>query len=304
MKVKDILIETPFSYNKKQGRVTVGARYDENGKYTGSSPGSRTVVGPIDVMPIVKDMPEWKRMNELMKFVSTDRELKNGTLHFAARNHSGVHVFVYSSGQLRRVNHVGNYDPSDNRYFQIPSPEPSDDVRERYQNALAALVKYVEKLNKKLQLDIPSSGDIYAARMNITDVRELNLPNRVKSSLNLADNKITGFEGFPKHIGGDLNLKGNPITSLSGMHRHITEIKGRLTIPQTVREGLLSALKINGITDLVVHTRMKDILHSKKEGPARLARAVDIVKKHLKDKDTLAAQEELIDAGLEEFATL
>jgi hypothetical protein len=85
-----------------------------------------------------------------------------------------------------------------------------------------------------------------------------------------------------------LNLK------LSNIHKHIKSLNGELVIPQHYKGPLLGVLNIANLKRVTVHT-------SGKEQPA-----LDIINDYIQsgNKDIIACQEELIEAGLKDYAKL
>ena len=120
--------------------------------------------------------------------------------------------------------------------------------------------------------------------------------------LNASENLINTLEDFPERIEKDCIINNNKLTNLKNIHKHIKHIGGRLVIAENpIKSHILGLLKIEGLQDVSAfrefHTP-KELMHSP------LVIAVAIINKHLKDRDILACQQELIDAGLEEFAQL
>ena len=117
-----------------------------------------------------------------------------------------------------------------------------------------------------------------------------------------SENLINTLEDFPERIEKDCNINNNKLTNLKNIHKHIKYIGGRLDISENpIKSHILGILKIEGLQDVSAfrefHTP-KELMHSP------LVIAVAIINKHLKDRDILACQQELIDAGYEEFAQL
>ncbi len=103
--------------------------------------------------------------------------------------------------------------------------------------------------------------------------------------------ELTSLKGAPSHVGGDFYCTSNRLTSLKDVHRQITEIRGVFACRQNpIKSHVLGLLLIRGITEIRL-----DRMHVE-----------EIVNKHLGKgrAGMLQAQEELIEAGLEEFAQL
>ena len=116
-------------------------------------------------------------------------------------------------------------------------------------------------------------------------------PSSVGGCFYCDDNQLTSLEGVPSHVGGDFNCQNNELTSLKGIHAQIKEIGGRcLAANNPIKSHVLGLLLIKGITNVSLdNTEVQDILN-KHLGKGRAG--------------MLQAQEELIEAGLEEYAKL
>ena len=120
-------------------------------------------------------------------------------------------------------------------------------------------------------------------------------PSRVDGNFDCAYNKLTSLEGAPSHVGGDFYCHNNKLTSLKDVHKHVTEIKGEFyAFKNPINSHVLGLLLIKGVTGVhldnkQVEEKVEEILNSYL-GKGRVG--------------MLMAQEELIEAGLEEFAQL
>ena len=137
-------------------------------------------------------------------------------------------------------------------------------------------------------------------------------PSRVDGSFSCHHNQLTSLKGAPSHVGADFSCSNNQLASLQGapcrvvgnfyctsnrltslkdVHRQITEIRGVFACRQNpIKSHVLGLLLIKGITEIQLdHKQVGEILN-KHLGKGRVG--------------MLMAQEELIEAGLEEFAQL
>lgn len=125
---------------------------------------------------------------------------------------------------------------------------------------------------------------------NRTPLRSLEgAPSWVGGEFSCNHTKITSLEGAPSHVGGSLYCYDTKITSLHNIHKQIKHIGSSLVLPD-IKSHILGVLFIKGLKsiDLDVNKGVEAIIN-----------------KHLAgDRDIHAAQEELIDAGLEEYANL
>ena len=116
-------------------------------------------------------------------------------------------------------------------------------------------------------------------------------PSHVGDDFSCSHNELTSLEGAPSRVNGDFYCYYNELTSLKDVHKHIAEIKGIFyAIENPIESHVLGLLLIKGVTEVRLDDR----------------RVKEILNKHLGKgrAGMLMAQEELIDAGLEEFAQL
>lgn len=118
-------------------------------------------------------------------------------------------------------------------------------------------------------------------------------------------NNLTSLEYAPEIIIGTANFSGNPITSLHNIHKHIKEIHGVIkfaepALPHSkIRSHVLGLLKIVGPTRVSLNWGWEN----------ETLKAVDkIINRYLPNTRgndaVLECQNELIDAGYEEYAQL
>ena len=135
-------------------------------------------------------------------------------------------------------------------------------------------------------------------------------PNRVIGDFWCSNNKLTSLEGSPLEVGGEYScrdnqltsLKGAParindrfwcnnnqLTSLEGIHEQIVEINGHANFERNpIKSHVLGLLVIKGLKSIKFDNEQ----------------LTDIINKYLPLGDIMECQNELIDAGLEEFAQI
>ena len=131
-------------------------------------------------------------------------------------------------------------------------------------------------------------GDFYCSRNKLTSLD--GAPSHV-GSFYCSYNKLTSLEGAPSHLDGDFYCYNNKLTSLKDVHKHIAEMKGALYASDNpIKSHVLGLLLIKGVTEVILDN----------------AQVAKILNRHLGEgrAGMLMAQEDLIEAGLEEFAQL
>ena len=128
--------------------------------------------------------------------------------------------------------------------------------------------------------------------------------NEVKSRVFYCASRtgISDFSGFPSVIEADFQCRGNDkITSLHDIDKHIKQInadgqgKGLFDVSMCeIKSNVLGVFKIKGVKSVYFDHWTED----------KLKKVTEIINKHLKTGDIFDCQEELIDAGLEEYAKL
>jgi hypothetical protein len=116
-------------------------------------------------------------------------------------------------------------------------------------------------------------------------------PKIIMGHLFINNHHISNFQQAPTVIIGRLSLHSNKLESLKDIHKHIHEINGHLNLANNpIRSHVLGLLLIKGLTKVLLdNTQVAEILN-RYLGKGRVG--------------MLMAQEELIEAGLEEFAQL
>lgn len=136
-------------------------------------------------------------------------------------------------------------------------------------------------------------GDFDVAYTAITSLE--GSPSWVGGNFYCEHTKIRSLEGSPSWVGGNYNCDHTKITSLHNIHKQIKHIGGTLTLSDTIKSNVLGVVMIK---------ELKGILFAAATTPEQKGVA-NIINKHLAgDRNVHACQEELIEAGLKEFAKL
>lgn len=138
-----------------------------------------------------------------------------------------------------------------------------------------------------------------------------NFPDYVGNGITMQRTpNIKSTEFITKNIGNSISLVETGITSFANVHKHIKEVginsnwKPSISIPLETKSALLGFLLIKGLKLIWEdwYYDNKDLMKPKYQP---LKNAAFIVQKHLAgDRDVLECQEELIKAGLKEYARL
>ncbi len=114
--------------------------------------------------------------------------------------------------------------------------------------------------------------------------------DKVSKSINYEGYRLDSLEGAPSSIGGNLYCSINNFTSLHNIHKIIKHIGGHADFRYNpITSHVLGLLLIDGLLFVMLGNEKVE----------------DIINKHLEgDRDVFACQEELIEAGYEEFAQL
>jgi hypothetical protein len=118
-------------------------------------------------------------------------------------------------------------------------------------------------------------------------------PEKVNGTFDCCDNQIDSLEFAPSYIKNDFYCIDNQLTNLHNIHKIIKHVGGEIHFTSNpIVSHVLGLLLIEGVTYVNLGA----------SGPKGLVQK--IINKHLDERDVFACQEELIDAGLEEFAQL
>lgn len=134
-------------------------------------------------------------------------------------------------------------------------------------------------------------GECYFINCNLTSLE--GGPEKVLNDFTCTRNKINTLVGFPKEIHGTLTMSKNQLKSLQDIHKHIKRIDGTLFADDNpIESHVLGVLLIENCRYLSINN----------------TEVQKIVNKYLPNTRGRAAmydcQEELINAGFEEFAQL
>jgi hypothetical protein len=118
------------------------------------------------------------------------------------------------------------------------------------------------------------------------------------NALYIEDCKIGSIDGIPERIFGDLSFDDTMIMSLHDIHKKVKLINGSIYMQRTtITECVLGLLLIKGIKAVYVDNAKSD-----------LRMVMHIINKYLKEpmskQRMIDCQNELIDAGFEEYAQL
>lgn len=120
------------------------------------------------------------------------------------------------------------------------------------------------------------------------------------NSFSASSNPITSLEGAPEYIESGASFSDcAQLRSIAGIHKIIKHATSLDFSGCPIKSGVLGLLEIQGLSKV----KLADD-RNKVENYDELVRVEEIVNKHLKVSDTLECQDELIDAGLEEYAKL
>lgn len=127
-----------------------------------------------------------------------------------------------------------------------------------------------------------------------------NSPVKVGRHFNVIGSQIKSLDHLPRWIGGDLNISETPIPDLHNIHKRIDHLGGRFYAGST--DGTMGGeLKSHVLGLLLLKPYPKSFWLS--GVPEKVN---EILYKYVQkeSRDIYAAQEELIDAGLEDFGQL
>lgn len=139
-------------------------------------------------------------------------------------------------------------------------------------------------------------GSFYLSYSDLSSFK--NFPNTITGSLNINNCYISDFKNAPKVIGNEFIIgdqEHNKLTSLKGIHKHITKV-GSVCIGGSITKDILGLILLEPAFISLA-------------GPiknASLQKAINILNNHLGvgKSGVLSAQQELIDADLDDYAEL
>ena len=138
------------------------------------------------------------------------------------------------------------------------------------------------------------SGDF---KCRYTGIKSLRYgPTRVEGSYYCQKTGISSLRFSPEYVGKNFfAMDNNKIKSLEGIGvEYLQEIDGILMLPEKIESHLLGILKIRSLHGVNISNNANN----------RLRKAVEIIKKHLDNKNINKCKSELKEAGLEEYAQL
>jgi hypothetical protein len=115
-------------------------------------------------------------------------------------------------------------------------------------------------------------------------------PSSVSGDFACSNNQLTSLQGAPSSVSGDFYCDNNQLTSLQGVHKIIMTLNGDFDCQgNPITSGGIGLLLIEGLTGITA------------DQPA-----FDIIEKYLGQgkKGLLLCQDELIEAGYEEYTRL
>ena len=132
-------------------------------------------------------------------------------------------------------------------------------------------------------------GNFYCGYNRLTSLE--GAPQEVDGDFYCFNNRLTSLEGTPSKVDGVFSCFNNPIKSLKGIGKnYVKEINGFIDLDECpIESHMLGLLKVKGLTKIKFN-------HNNK--------VQEIINNHLKTKDILSCQEELIENGLEQYAHL
>lgn len=149
-----------------------------------------------------------------------------------------------------------------------------------------------------------SAGDSFAIGDNDLVTLE-GCPRFVKGDFYAGNNQLTSLEYAPENIDGRAHFTNNPINSLHNIHKHMKTINGSIKFADLqsgtcpIKSHVLGLLLIRGLRRAVLSTGFEN---------EKLKVVEDIINKYLPNDKGRASlidcQNELIEAGFEEFAQL
>ena len=135
----------------------------------------------------------------------------------------------------------------------------------------------------------PSSvgGNFSCGENKLTSLK--GAPSSVGGTLFCNNNKLTSLEGAPSSVGRNFSCHNNELTSLSTIHKIIKEVRGYMNFEDNpIKSSVLGLVKIKGLTNVIFDNKKLE----------------KIMNKYLPLGDIFDCQEELIEAGLDEYAQL
>lgn len=157
------------------------------------------------------------------------------------------------------------------------------------------------------------SENFVCSNLRLTSLR--NSPRSVGRNFSVQLNLLTSLEGGPEKVGGTFSINENPVTSLEyapremdslmlrrtkisslkNIHKQIREIHWDIYLENKPMTNILGLMLVKGLQEVILDTHTN----------TKTDKAVKILNKHLVvGRDIHACQEEMLEAGLSEYAKL
>lgn len=125
-------------------------------------------------------------------------------------------------------------------------------------------------------------------------------PSRVENNFYCNFTNITSLKGAPSYVGGYFHCAYTNIESLHNVHKIIKYIGGRFILSNTIKSHMLGIMYIKGLVGIELYEQ-----HIHPAFAQEHSQLETIFNKHLEGKRNVHdCQEELLEAGLGEFAKL
>jgi hypothetical protein len=131
------------------------------------------------------------------------------------------------------------------------------------------------------------TGGFYCGGNQLTSLT--GAPTSVTGGFYCFGNQLTSLTGAPTSVTGDFHCSNNQLTSLKDIHKYIKSIGGNFYLVRNpIKSHVLGLLKIKGLKSVELDNKEVE----------------KILNKYLPEGDILDCQQELIEAGLDEYAQL
>lgn len=147
------------------------------------------------------------------------------------------------------------------------------------------------------------TGSLIISGWKVTTLR--GVPKKIDKNFDAASNELTDLEGFPSYVGEKLFFNRNKIPSLKNIHNIVKHAKMIICDSNPLESNVLGLLKIEGLNEVKLYDKGGHVFGiSYPKINEKLKIVETIINKYLPKGDIMDCQDELIDAGLEEFAKL
>jgi hypothetical protein len=173
---------------------------------------------------------------------------------------------------------TGNFDCSDNELTSLTGAPTT---------VTGNFYCYDNKLTSLTGAPTTVTGDFDCSDNRLTSLT--GAPASVTGNFYCGNSKLTSLTGAPASVGGHFDCSGNKLTSLKDVHKQIKSIGGTFyLIKNPLKSHVLGLLKIKGLKSVELDNKKVE----------------KILNKYLPEGDLFDCQEELIDAGLDDYAQL